>query len=41
MSWSKATDTYTAEDCLFWTQWKKRSLTLKRLGRVNLVVGNG
>jgi hypothetical protein len=31
MSWSKAPDTYTAEDCLVWPQWEKMHLNLQRL----------
>ena len=29
-SWSEAPDTYTAEDCLVWTQWERNHLTLER-----------
>jgi hypothetical protein len=28
---SETLDLYTAEDCLVWSQWEKRSLTLERL----------
>jgi hypothetical protein len=31
MSWSEATYTYVAEDCLAWLQWEKICLILKRL----------